>query len=262
MRKLSPTSAKKNGDTSPKVGSKLPRLREASNTKPKLNGNELMAPLKTSSPKILHIVPNQILDTNGMSDLDSSLNHSFDDDSLEIEVGRIFHKSGEDIASMILNLDETLSSSPTGIEPQQPIDDVDLAKYLAAKDTLAMESRQFVTASKLFVKSVSESTEKMAEHLTLCVKLLERIFEVSEMLAHTSSTYKGPQLINIVQMQDLVSRVKEVAFTFMQTVHAASDVVCKGSTNPTTVNLLMQQATSLATVLTSFMRHLKTYNSS
>lgn len=260
-RTRSSSSAKNNGNISPTSASKLPQPMQSSISKQKVNGTGPIAPLKTSSPKISHPTMKHLPITNGVAeDLDDTLTNSFDDDSLEMEIASVFHKAGEDIALMILNLDETMSSSPTSSEGQQQIDDVDMAKYVAAKDTLALESRQFVTASKLFVKSVSESTEKMVEHLTLCVKLLERIFEVSEMVVVTSSSNQGPLVMTVIQMQDLVVRVKEVAFTFMQTVQAASDVVCKSSTNPTTVNLLMQQATALATVLTSFMRNLKAYS--
>lgn len=132
---------------------------------------------------------------------------------------------------------------------------VESDKFIAAKEALVTESRQFVTASKLFVKCATEASPQLLEHLIECVTLLERMYSVSEIvLVHLESQ---------AQITCLVDRLKEVAATYaytVDTVHKLSDTVCSPSTSPY-MGLLMNHATSLATALSALMRTLRTINS-
>lgn len=126
--------------------------------------------------------------------------------------------------------------------------EVDIDKFTAAKDALIAESRQFVTASKLFVKSAMESSEGLTVNMVSCISLMDRIFTISELvLSHMTST---------VQMSALLERLKGVALAYSQMVIAAQHTVGRGITNPQ-MGTLMHQATSLATALTSLMRTLR-----
>ena len=49
------------------------------------------------------------------------------------------------------------------------------AAFLRAKELLTTEARQFVTASKLFVKSATESEGQLMECLNHCVHMVDRI---------------------------------------------------------------------------------------
>ena len=64
----------------------------------------------------------------------------------------------------------TSSNKPASKDPSERRD-----LYTRAKDALTNESRQFVTASKLFVKSATESEGQLLECLSHCVAMIERI---------------------------------------------------------------------------------------
>ena len=51
------------------------------------------------------------------------------------------------------------------------------AAFLRSKELLTTEARQFVTASKLFVKSATESEGQLMECLNHCVHMIDRIGE-------------------------------------------------------------------------------------
>ena len=57
------------------------------------------------------------------------------------------------------------------------------AAFLRAKELLTTEARQFVTASKLFVKSATESEGQLMECLNHCVHMIDRIGELSRLSA-------------------------------------------------------------------------------
>ena len=48
-------------------------------------------------------------------------------------------------------------------------------KFLRSRDLLTTEARQFVTASKLFVKSATESESQLVGCLNHCVSMIQRI---------------------------------------------------------------------------------------
>ena len=58
-----------------------------------------------------------------------------------------------------------------GCEQRQENED----KFLRSRDLLTSEARQFVTASKLFVKSATESESQLIGCLNHCVAMIQRI---------------------------------------------------------------------------------------
>ena len=70
------------------------------------------------------------------------------------------------------------------------------AAYSSAKDRLTTESRHFVTASKLFVKSATENGNglnggeeraKLLECLSHCVQMVDRIGQVLQCWMHVDN---------------------------------------------------------------------------
>ncbi|XP_035215953.1 uncharacterized protein LOC118189460 isoform X2 [Stegodyphus dumicola] len=163
----------------------------------------------------------------------------------------VFHSAQQEIAEMIENLDlackARLQECSECLPKVKPGD----SKLAKVRDTLIFESRQFVTASKLFVKSITESSDKMEENLTTCLALLDRIFAVSELVVMEMTL---PSQIN-----SLVEKLKEMAVAYSRTVQAAHSAA-SGEIPNSNMAGLMHQATSLATSLTLFMRTLRTFN--
>jgi hypothetical protein len=62
-------------------------------------------------------------------------------------------------------------------------------KFLHAKEQLTMEARQFVTASKLFVKSATESEGQLMECLNHCVHMIDKIGKFSRLTLKNSMSY-------------------------------------------------------------------------
>ena len=127
----------------------------------------------------------------------------------------------------------------------------DKESYVKAKEQLTNESRQFVTASKLFVKSATESEGQLVECLNHCVLMIERIGKVAiQVSTHTPTP---------MQTQSLIGKVRDVADTFLQTVVAAGNATGRDMNDPA-MNVLMKKATNLASVLTTLMRSLRVFN--
>ena len=61
------------------------------------------------------------------------------------------------------------------------------------------------------------------------------------------------------QTQNLISKVQDVADTYLQTLQAASQAIGRDMNDPS-MNVLMKRATSLAGVLTTLMRSLRVFN--
>ncbi|GFR00384.1 FERM and PDZ domain-containing protein 4 [Trichonephila clavata] len=160
-----------------------------------------------------------------------------------------FQSAQQEIADMIENLD--LACRARLQECSECLPKPGHSKLAKVRDTLIYESRQFVTASKLFVKSITESSDKMEEHLTTCIALLDRIFAVSELVVMEMTL---PSQIN-----SLVEKLKEMAVAYSRTVQAAHSAA-SGEIPNSNMAGLMHQATSLATSLTVLMRTLRTFN--
>lgn len=160
-----------------------------------------------------------------------------------------FNSAQQEIADMIENLD--LACKARLQECSECLPKPQDSKLVKVRDTLIYESRQFVTASKLFVKSITESSDKMEENLQTCLALLDRIFAVSELVVMEMTL---PSQIN-----SLVEKLKEMAVAYSRTVQAAHSAA-SGEIPNSNMAGLMHQATSLATSLTILMRTLRTFN--
>uniref|UniRef100_T1IM84 FERM domain-containing protein n=1 Tax=Strigamia maritima TaxID=126957 RepID=T1IM84_STRMM len=152
------------------------------------------------------------------------------------------------VAKMVGRLDEILDGCLANREMMMSADS---GKLATAKDSLITEARRFVTASKLFVKSIAEGEAKLTNNLGVCVVLLERMLKVTEVLAANTSSP--------IQTQNVTLKVRDVAATYVQTTRAAAAAVGKAINDPD-MNILMQQATTLAAVLTALMRTLRAFN--
>lgn len=166
-----------------------------------------------------------------------------------IKTSEAFHSAQQEIADMIENLD--LACKARLQECSECLPKTQDSKLVKVRDTLIYESRQFVTASKLFVKSITESSDKMEENLQTCLALLDRIFAVSELVVMEMTL---PSQIN-----SLVEKLKEMAVAYSRTVQAAHTAAIGEIPNSNMAGL-MHQATSLATSLTILMRTLRTFN--
>ncbi|KAF8789629.1 hypothetical protein HNY73_007555 [Argiope bruennichi] len=120
-----------------------------------------------------------------------------------------FQQAQKDISAMVAHLKKVFPSKITVIAE-------DREKLSAAKDALVNESRQFVTSSKLFVKSAMESSDKMIENMAICVALLNRMTAIGELIVLRSSPSEP--------VVYLVEKLKEVALAYFYTVEAAQKV--------------------------------------
>lgn len=259
------------------MSSRLPRSKGTSDSRTEVtvDSPSFCFPLHTSSPKMssLHrskmiISPNN---NNSGSNISNNNNNNLNDsttyesqcvtvDVVENASGNIicqrdrrdsFYGAEEAIGNMLLRLDDVLNHCSRVNSQVNHQENGSKEKILAAKEALVSASKQFVTASKLFVKGATESEDKLVECLVQCLDLMDQMFVTTERLALCSSSP--------LQMQNLVLKVKDVAFTFLQTLQAASESVGKDMTHPS-INLLMQQATTLAAVLTALMRTLRVFS--
>lgn len=116
------------------------------------------------------------------------------------------------------------------------------------KDNLVVESRQFVTDSKLLVSSATQSTERLVENVNLSIHTLAKIVKHSQLTMLT--------MIRVPQAHNLGTKVKEVAEAYKMTVNAAYVAAGRPLSDPY-MKTLMRQATSLASILSSLMKTLK-----
>lgn len=134
-----------------------------------------------------------------------------------------YARAQQEVYAMVMRLDQIAKTAPVVVAGP------------ACKEALLAESRQFVTASKLFVKSATESSEDVLDHLVTCMALLDRMFAAGEVLVVTRPT--------------LCEQLKAVALAYARTVGTAGSG--DGMSN------LMCQATDLASALTTLMRTLR-----
>lgn len=210
-----------------------------------------------------HFHVNGIIERKMDSKFDPNLIEEVEDDKMEneleltngdLERHERFSDVLKGIKGMVFHLDVVSQNwlknkESNGLNGQVTTSDQE--KFATAKEALIAESRQFVTASKLFVKSATESSDKVTDHLTTCVTLLGRIFAVSELVLMRMSS--------LLQVTSLVEKLKEVALAYSNTLVAAQQTVGKHATNPDMCSL-MHQATALATALTTLMRTLRTFS--
>nr|XP_027194150.1 uncharacterized protein DDB_G0283357-like [Dermatophagoides pteronyssinus] len=188
------------------------------------------------------------------------------------EMEKIFIQCQYDIDMLLARLEEVheqrISSTTTTtninndnnnkLSTTNNIDKPLMIGSLTAKETLIVESRHFVTASKLFVKCATDGSLQLIDYLTECVGLLERMFTISE------DVLMG-EIQSPAQITCLVDRLKEVAATYAYTVDVVRRLVSHPNNDnllikPNNLDLLMSHATGLATSLSTLMRTLRTMN--
>lgn len=222
--------------------------------------NQEMAPLQTSSPKMSPKAKMVNGKTPNTTDLDDSLDSgSFDQDSLEeAEDVEMMPPASRDafrrlsllVSSSLKSLTE-MAAACTEAQRSGGTATQDETKFQEARDALTSESRQFVTASKLFVKSATESEDTLLQCLSNCMTLLQRMVDVTRQVVHHTTTP--------LQTQNVVVKVRDVATTYQSTVRAALSAAGRGMDHPS-MNTLMTQATNLAGVLTALMRTLRVFS--
>lgn len=150
-------------------------------------------------------------------------------------IARLSYGSGRQLLEQH-DATEQPSSSPSTVQQQLSGE--------GSRERLIHESRQFVTASKMFVKSVTDSSQTMVTCLAQCVVLIERMTHAVEDVAlHEHS-------------RDLPPKVRDVARAFLHTLQSAIDASGQGVNDPS-MGRLMGKATALAGVLTVLMRSLR-----
>lgn len=190
--------------------------------------------------------PRQRKPSATMPDRDGSVDSgSFEQDSLD-------GSTDFDLASLISQSEGTVNRviARLGLPPsainERPASRADEDGELceAARERLINESRAFVTASKMFVKSVTDTPQNMAVCLSQCVVLVERMGVAVEEVAR------------LEQNRDLPAKVRDVARAFLHTLKAAAEAAGQGVSDPS-MGRLMGKATALAGVLTILMRSLR-----
>ncbi|XP_076368098.1 uncharacterized protein LOC143255775 isoform X2 [Tachypleus tridentatus] len=202
-----------------------------------------ISPLESSSS--ISLMNHRVIPINSVS---IALENSTEDASLESEQERNYYQAQHEIAVMILHLEDICHACVKTAETSVS----DINKFTAAKEALITESRQFVTASKLFVKSATGSSDQMIEHLNICVALLDRIFTVTKLVI--------TEMVSVNLIACLVEKLKDVAIAYSRTVNATHQTVREVILN-SHLGILMHEATSLASALTSLMQTLRSFNS-
>lgn len=160
-----------------------------------------------------------------------------------------FLHAQQEVYAMVLRLDDVVTK--TSQRPTVDTTVVDGDKFSLAREALVSESRQFVTASKLFVRSATECSPQTVEHLATCVALLDRMFTASERLVLSGGS----------SWVSLLDQVKAVALAYTRAVSTAGKSAHTASGGGT-VGSLMHQATDLASALTTLMRTLRSFDNS
>ncbi len=117
------------------------------------------------------------LEGTSVDEPESLLSPGDDNDALK-QAGRmlVFRKAEEVVSHVTRHLHDSRALCVAGGEAAHRRDE---DKFLHAKEQLTMEARQFVTASKLFVKSATESEGQLMECLNHCVHMIDKIGEFS-----------------------------------------------------------------------------------
>ena len=202
-------------------------------------------PLGTSSPRL----PSRGRLADSSFEEDSLETSVEGDEGEEVEDRTVFFQACERLGLMSHRLDEIASACALAHQAGGP-EGMSEAKFQLARDELTNEARQFVTASKLFVKGATESADRLVDCLHACMGLMERATAVTQLAAsHTTAP---------LQTQNLVLKVRAVCDAYLLTVQAAAEAGGRPLHHPS-MAALMKQATQLAAVLTALMRTLRVF---
>ncbi|XP_065574676.1 uncharacterized protein LOC136036401 isoform X2 [Artemia franciscana] len=171
---------------------------------------------------------------------------SYDQDSLDvsdIDFEALFSQAEDRINRAVLEL-----GSKRRLILLQPSAESE-KNFHTSREKLLNDSCQFVTASKLFVKSATESAGAMALCLNQCLNIMDKM----RMSAVELASAPGPLQLSGAE---LCNKVKDVAQAFLMTINVAKEMNGRSLGDPV-VGKLMNKATSLAGVLTVLMRALR-----
>ncbi|XP_071126713.1 uro-adherence factor A-like isoform X3 [Mytilus edulis] len=149
-------------------------------------------------------------------------------------------RDAERLLSELKQTLETLKDSRIDRRPKQ---------FGMCKEELNNRVKQFVYDAKFLVSNATQTKEKLAENLDTCMHTLAKVF------LHAQATMI--MMVAVHQAQQLGFEVIKVTNSFKSTVNAAQAACGKPLSDPH-MRYLMRQATSLATLLSSLLKHLKT----
>ncbi len=155
----------------------------------------------------------------------------------------IFRETNADVEMLIKSVEVTLNDVRR--KDFKVTSDGDLK---ASKDQLVAESRQFVTDSKLLVSSATQNLEKLIENVNSSIHTLAKIVQ------HCQGTMRC--MTSLPAAQNLGCKVKDVAIAYKTTVNAAHVAAGRPLSDPQ-MKMLMRQATTLASILSTLMKTLK-----
>lgn len=167
------------------------------------------------------------------------------------ERDHIFKQAQKDIDTLLARLEYAYESR---LQSHSMYNCIDIEKYTVAKEALSVESKQFVTASKLFVQHATDLSPLIIDHLFECLTFLERMFDIAEsVVVHLDSE---------PHISCLVDRMKEAAATYsytVDTIHKLSNSVnnIDDAVSSPYMAMLMSHAASLATSLSALTRTLR-----
>ena len=165
-----------NGGTNSQHNS--PKTNKPQNGHPVINGHGLNGHLNGHAKDVY---------TNSDFDQDDSLEGTSVDDPDTADQNQALKAAGRMI--VFKKAEEVVSHVAQHLRESQVLclagqgEDRNEAAFLRAKELLTTEARQFVTASKLFVKSATESEGQLMECLNHCVHMIDRIGELFRLSA-------------------------------------------------------------------------------
>ena len=153
-----------------------------------------------------------------------------------------FEVANKDVDILIAAIDKSVAKVNAQGHPMK------LENFKSCKEGLLAQSRTFVTDSKLLVSSATHSREKLVQNVNSSMHTLGKIVKQCKV---TMVTMRSSS-----QSNNLASKVKNVTLSYRTTLNAARDAAGKPLSDPN-MKLLMKQATSLAAILSSLMKTVK-----
>lgn len=161
-----------------------------------------------------------------------------------INVESLLAKTNVAMSGLLIKLDQ-VAVQCTNAQHAGGGTDIDEDKFQATKNELTEQSLHLVTASKLLVIAMSDSTAKnLPEHLTSCLTALRRITELAQNLVRYTSAPLQTRNV-VLKIHDVASSFRELACVQMGPAGAAQ---------------LALSANCLANVLSTLLRSLRVFS--
>ncbi|XP_023725676.1 uncharacterized protein LOC111867727 isoform X2 [Cryptotermes secundus] len=200
------------------------------------------------SPSLKGLVDGNSPSKSGSSNTLLRNGHIFSDSSSTSQHGRemLCSRSDATMVGLLERLDQVVAqcsrAQAAGGGAQ-----MDETCFQVAKEALTNEARQLVTASKMLVKSATDTAtrQELSSNLASCLQLLHRLTDLAaDMTAHTTAP---------LQTRNLVLKVRDVACVFRETLACALDLDVQEG-------VLLQRAEGLASVLATLLRSLRVFS--